>query len=330
MSPAAHTSLLVPQRPFSGTFIALALCLMGQLGQAAPLSLPAALPGPERRVAFDDAVAATFPGGAPAACRSPDVRCLMVERYRHQPSAQRAALALWDEAGSVAGVERPWEMDGGFRGTVQLVPELPVGVHERHLHWTLDAMREVGTFLRVVEQHTGVKPRFYYQGLEFRYLRSVNGRSPSAYATGQSWQVGYNVDGGLMSSASAVRDVLVHEIFHLNDVNRAGWSRRTLAPMVEQITEACGTDRSCLAPYAPRSLTVRGGTFYAFQPNNGDMATEYAAEAAVRYFNEQMAALRGQQHPGGWFKCGRKENARTMELLRDEFFAGLDLTPACR
>ena len=75
---------------------------------------------------------------------------------------------------------------------------------------------------------------------------------------------------------------------------------------------------------------VRGGTYYAFQPNNGDAVHEYAAELAVRYFKEQSrdAATRASSRARA-FKCGPAENARAWQALVDEFFAGRDLVPAC-
>ena len=40
--------------------------------------------------------------------------------------------------------------------------------------------------------------------------------------------------------------------------------------------------------------------------------------------------LRRERLPGGAaFKCGPPENARAWRLLVDEFFGGLDRTPAC-
>jgi len=86
----------------------------------------------------------------------------------------------------------------------------------------------------------------------------------------------------------------------------------------------------CLAPYAPNSTMVRGGTFYAFQPNNGNGVHEYAAELALRYFKEQTEMAHSKQLSKAAFKCGPAENARAWVALVDEFFAGQDLVPACK
>lgn len=75
---------------------------------------------------------------------------------------------------------------------------------------------------------------------------------------------------------------------------------------------------------------VKGGTYYAFMPDNGTMVFEYAAELAVRYYTEQSAAMTGARLDDPLFKCGPPENRQAWELVRDEFFGGVDLTPACR
>jgi hypothetical protein len=55
---------------------------------------------------------------------------------------------------------------------------------------------------------------------------------------------------------------------------------------------------------------------------------EYAAELAVRYEKEHRAVLDGKPPKKPW-KCVTPENQKAWERLRDEFFAGADLTPAC-
>jgi hypothetical protein len=86
---------------------------------------------------------------------------------------------------------------------------------------------------------------------------------------------------------------------------------------------------ACLAPYAPNDTMVRGGTFYAFQQNNGDPVREYAAELAVRYFKEQSEMRAAGKLARRAFKCGPAQNARAWRALVDEFFAGRDLVPGC-
>ena len=74
---------------------------------------------------------------------------------------------------------------------------------------------------------------------------------------------------------------------------------------------------------------VRGGTYYAFQQNNGNSVHEYAAELAVRYFAEQREMLSNGKLARRAFKCGPAENAQAWQALVDEFFAGRDLVPSC-
>jgi hypothetical protein len=159
-------------------------------------------------------------------------------------------------------------------------------------------------------------------------VRSVGKHTPSAYAT--SWTITYNVEGSLLTSAAGVEETLFHELFHLNDEEHGGWSSKTLGADYAAIVTKCGTKVACLAPYAPNSTKVRAtGTYYAFQPNNGDGVHEYAAELAVRYWKEQREIDAHGRLTHRAFKCGPAENARAWKALVDEFFAGHDDVPAC-
>jgi hypothetical protein len=301
---------------------------------SAPVSAEVAgAPAGPPRVARERAPKVLFPTGIPAgvACDAKDdgayVRCLLEARFATHEAEKKDALALFDELGDVVGVEEEQDMDGGFRGKIHLVPELPVGQYKKHLGWILGAQRDVASFVEAI-QAKATKPLAYrHRALAWRFMRSVGRTTPSAYAGG--WEIGYNVSGSLHANADAARDTVFHEVFHLNDQEHGGWSRKTLGPIVDAIAKKCGAKTPCLAPYAPFKTMVRGGTYYAFQPNNGDIAHEYSAELATRYFREQLAASRGQTYPGGWFKCGPEENAKSMKALADEFFGGVDLTGAC-
>ncbi len=140
--------------------------------------------------------------------------------------------------------------------------------------------------------------------------------------------IAYNVDGSLNTSPDAVRELLFHEIFHLNDVAHGDWSPAAMGAIFDSIVARCHASTPCLAPYAPTTTLVRGGTYYAFQQNNGAPVREYAAELALRYYREQRAVMRGAP-PAVRFKCGRPENGRAWTLLVDEFFAGVDRTAPC-
>jgi len=130
--------------------------------------------------------------------------------------------------------------------------------------------------------------------------------------------------------STGVRETYFHELFHLNDFDHNDWSKQRLAKDYAAIVKQCGTRVTCLEPYAPNTTKVRAtGTYYAFQPNNGDGVHEYAAELAVRYWKEQSEMLSAGKLSRRAFKCGTPENARSWKALIDEFFGGRDLTPAC-
>lgn len=256
-----------------------------------------------------------------------DVPCLIEQAYRRDPKAQAIALGLWRDRGDVAGVGPREVMDGGYRGAITLVPQLPTGRYRQHLRWAAAALRSFDDFFdRLQRDHP--PPAYRWRGLRLRFVRSLGKRTPSAYAI--DWMVEYNLRGSLMTSAARVRETMFHELFHDNDAEHGGWSLRVLAADYDAIVGRCGVESRCLAAYAPGTTKVKAtGTYYAFQPGNGDGVNEYAAELAVRYWQEQSEMLdRGLlRRPA--FKCGPPENARSWQALVGEFFAGLDLVPAC-
>ena len=263
---------------------------------------------------------------APESCN--DVPCLLGHVYRADPEASRLALTLFQTTGDVAGVGQAELLDGGFRGTIQLVPELPINGYRRHLLWV--ARGAVATDRFFLDLFAGRDlPNYRWRALEFRFVRSLVKHRPSAFA--RDWTVTYNVAGSLNISEKGVRETLFHELFHLNDQAHGDWSARNLEQDYRAILERCGREPSleCLAPYAPNDTRVRGGTYYAFQPNNGNTVHEYAAELAVRYFKEQSEMLAKGKLSRRAFKCGPPENARAWQALVGEFFADRDLTPAC-
>ncbi|MEO7736220.1 MAG: hypothetical protein ABIY55_35000 [Kofleriaceae bacterium] len=293
------------------------LALAMLLGSAAAA---AAEPAP----VVDLAAAHTLLRGAPA-CE--DVPCLIAHAYRADPEARELALALWTERGDVAGVGPDEIMEGGYRGKIHLVPELPVGRYRKHLAWVAQATHAIDRLFADLFADQPA-PRYRWRGLAFRFVRSVGKRTPSAYATG--WAVEYNVAGSLLTSAAGVHETLVHELFHSNDEAHGDWSAAHLQADYDAIVARCQrAGPSCLAPFAPGATMVRGGTYYAFQPNNGNGVHEYAAELAVRYVQEQRAMLDTGKLAKPAFKCGPPANGRAWRALVDEFFAGRDLVPAC-
>lgn len=257
-----------------------------------------------------------------------DVACLIERAYQPDAKAKQLALALWTDRGDLAGVGPDELMDGGYRGKIHLVPQLPIGAYRQHLAWVAEATRSIDQFFTDVFADQAA-PNYRWRGLVFRFVRSIAKRTPSAYAT--SWTIEYNVSGSLLTSAGGVRETLFHELFHNNDEDHGDWSATHLQADYEAILARCGKAPAvkCLAPYAPNDTMVRGGTYYAFQENNGNSVHEYAAELAVRYFNEQREMLAAGKLARPAFKCGPAENARAWQAMVDEFFVGRDLVPAC-
>jgi hypothetical protein len=276
--------------------------------------------------------AASTPPGVPGCLKVEDARdrahCLISTRFEADAEAAKIAIDLFDATGSVAGVEVDQEMDGGFRGRIHIVPEVPIGPHRRHLAWIAGASRDFDAFFERLAAGAPAPVRYRHRPLAFRFFRSVNRTTPSAYAG--TWTVSYNVVGSLLVSADAVRETLFHELFHVNDAAHGDWSPRNLRATFDAIVARCGTRMACLRPYAPTDTTVRGGTYYAFQPDNGEAVHEYAAELALRYYREQRAAQRGEAPGRPSFKCGPEENRRSWNAVAAEFFGGADAVPPCR
>ena len=257
-----------------------------------------------------------------------DVPCLIDHAYRADAKAAALALSLFQATGDVAGVGPEEVMDGGFRGTIRLVPQLPINGYRKHLVWVVDGARVMDRFFDGLFSGQA-KPSYRWRALQFRFVKSLIKHRPSAYAL--DWTVEYNVEGSLNISAEAVRETLFHELFHLNDEAHRDWSAQYLRKDYRAILEGCGAHPSlgCLSPYAPNDTRVRGGTYYAFQQNNGETVHEYAAELAVRYFKEHSELLAKGKLSRRAFKCGPAENARAWAALVGEFFAGRDRVPAC-
>lgn len=261
-----------------------------------------------------------------AECES--VACLIEQAYRADPRAASLALSLWNDSGDVPGVGPEELMDGGFRGTIRLVPQLPIGGYRKHLAWVGEATRAIDGFFGALFANQP-PPQYRWHALQFRFVRSIDKHRPSAYALG--WAIEYNVEGSLNIDEKSVRETLFHELFHLNDQAHGRWSAEHLRHDYQAILTTCGPHPSIkyLARYAPNDTMVRGGTFYAFQQNNGDTVEEYAAELAVRYFKEQSEMLKAHKLSRPAFKCGPAENGRAWQAVVSEFFNGRDLVPPC-
>ena len=252
------------------------------------------------------------------------IRCLIEARYEHDVEAAKIAVALYERMGTIAGLLVEQDFDGGYRGKLHLVPHLPEGEDRKHLAFVAGALYELDDFVAGVEKRAGAKPRYQLRHLAFRFYRSVKAKTPAAFVDG--WSVAYNVRGTLNYSQRVVRDLLFHEIFHLNDFVAGQWSTRVLGEVHRSIVTKCGRDADCLEPFARHWLKVRGGTYYAFMPGNG--VEEYAAELAVDYLREQLTMQSGKR-VGEPFKCVAPQNGKAWRVLVDGFFAGTDLVPEC-
>lgn len=257
--------------------------------------------------------------------RQDNVHCLLQRLFKDDPAASAVATSLYADLGHVVGVEEEFMMDGGFRGTIRILPALPTGKERIHLQWVDHALREQDRFFTELSKRAGKPLAYQWKPLGVRFFRSYKRRTPCAYADGSG--IAYNVAGSLNRSAHAVDELLFHELFHLNDALHRAWSTTALSAIHGRILKKCGTDRRCLKPFTPNSTTVKGGTYYAFQPGNG--VAEYAAELAIRYYQETGAALAGGTQQKRGFKCGPEENGQAWKRLVDEFFGGVDLVPSC-
>jgi hypothetical protein len=277
---------------------------------------------------FEDDPTTTYRVACPEAMEdAARVTCLFARRFPQDPAARPMAEELFTRFGVTAGVAPAHTMDGGFRGMISLVPAPPEGADRKHLAWVLASYKEFDSFFAALAARAGKAIPYRVNDVTFRFMRSVGRTTPSAYA--ENWRVSYNVRGSLLGTEDGVRDTLFHEIFHLNDQEHGDWSPRALSSDVyDPIVKKCGTAMACLAPYAPNDTTVRGGTYYAFQQNNGLPVREYAAELAVRYEKEHRAVLSGKAPKKPW-KCLTPENRKAWDRMRDEFFGGADLTSSC-
>jgi hypothetical protein len=284
-------------------------------------------PGPTE----EEAVATLYPqGGAPTDCMSPGrVQCLIGRLYAKDTAARDLALDLYRDSGDVAGVERSFTMNGGFRGDIQIVPELPIGKYRDRLSWVVSSAKDFDAFFRDVAAAADAgAPRYRWRGVTIKFFRSVNRTTPSAFAS--PWTFSFNVDGSLLKTETGARETLFHEFFHMNDAEHGDWTPKHFATDYDAILKKCGASITCLDPYAPNDTRVVGGTYYAFQPNNGVPVREYGAELALRWYKEHRAFLRHERPPFAKpFKCGPPENARSWSAIVAEFFGGIDLIPPC-
>ena len=153
----------------------------------------------------------------------------------------------------------------------------------------------------------------------FRFFRTTERSYPSAYAT--EGIVGYNLEGPLHDSGESVTATLLHEVFHLNDEARGGWTEVALGPVFEEVVSSCAEDDACFSLFTPDEQRVEGGTYYASDSRTRDVR-EYGAELALRWFKEQREVLGSGSTSEPPFKCAAEQNEKAWRALVDEFFGG--------
>src|SRR5262249_36646380 len=75
-----------------------------------------------------------------------DPRAAIASRLRADPPAQAIALRLFDRDKIEVSVEAAHRMDGGYRGSIAIVPALPTFAERPHLAWTDAAFADFGAF----------------------------------------------------------------------------------------------------------------------------------------------------------------------------------------
>jgi len=135
-----------------------------------------------------------------------DVPCLIEHAYQADAKAGQIASRLFKTTGDVAGVGPEEVMDGGFRGTIKLVPQLPINGYRRHLRWVESGALAIDRFFDGLFAGRPM-PNYRWRALELRFVRSLVKHRPSAYAF--DWTIEYNVEGSLNISEKAVRETLI-------------------------------------------------------------------------------------------------------------------------
>src|SRR4051794_10624502 len=134
-----------------------------------------------------------------------DIPCLIEQAYRADAKASRLASELFQATGDVAGIGPEEVLDGGFRGTIKLVPQLPINGYRKHLLWITGSAKGIDQFFDGLFAGLA-KPNYRWRALEFRFVRSLVKHRPSAYAF--DWTIEYNVEGSLNISEKGVRETL--------------------------------------------------------------------------------------------------------------------------
>lgn len=281
-----------------------------------------------KHVVFD-ALCADMPRRCRETCRERSelgfATCALSLRYGGDRPTLALARRLLETHGAVAGIETRRTLDVG-QGQLPIAPAPPTGPYRRHLESVVASLADVEETFAALAPRAPGPMMFRTRPHALRFYRTESRSFPSAWA--QDGVVGYNVEGPLHVEGGDIGAVLFHELFHLNDQGHDRWSERALEEIYAGIVSSCENDEECLEPYAPDDVRVDGGTYYAFDERTNDVR-EYAADLALRWLREHRAILRGEKLEAAPFRCKTPENAAAWKLVVDEFFGGVDLTPAC-
>jgi hypothetical protein len=280
-----------------------------------------------RQIICADLDDASCLAACPDALPAEHADCLLRLRLATDPIALELARSLYTKASTLVGPDVRRSVDGYVgEGDVELRPAWPVGEERRHLQWLDESLDAFDSLLAAIGARATRPVTFTARPRAFAFFRTGTPSFPSAYYWDDA--IRYNLDGLLNTNPRDVRETLFHELFHVNDAQRADWSTRSLGDVFDSIRAQCDAVHDCLAPFAPHESVVPGGTFYAFDPRTGN-AREYGAELALRYFIEHETIVDGRTSVLEPFKCRTPENGVAWTLLVDEFFGGADLTPDC-
>ena len=251
--------------------------------------------------------------------------CLIEFRFAHDAEALELARSLYAKTGVLPGVDTTKSQSTYSGEHVQTRPALPVGDDRQHLAWIIASFERYDEVFAMLAAQAPGQIDFRLRPDAFVFFRTETRTYPSAW--GQGGVVGYNLDGPLHTSERDVLETLFHELFHLNDERRGGWSANVLGDLFEGIVSRCGGDHECLAGFAPFDTRVPDGTYYPFDERTRDVR-EYGAELALRWYLEHEAILNGAplEPP---FKCGSDANRAAWDRLARDFFGGLDLSRDC-
>ena len=215
-------------------------------------------------------------------------------------------------------------MDGGYRGKIHLVPQLPIGSYRNHIVWVSAAMTAFDEFFTALfKDHASTELSLARPRVPVRAL------DQEAHAE----RVRDELDDRIQRRRLAAdeRDRRARD-----DVSRAVSPQRRRArrlvgedsrrPTTTRSSRSAGQSAGAGAVRAERHEGPRDRHLLRVPAEQRRAVHEYAAELAVRYFKEQTEMLAaGKLKPA--FKCGPPENARAWQALVDEFFAGRDLVP---